>query len=65
MSASNQGIKAANASIKNIFSLLPLGSDFLILPLYPLTVCAEVLTAWGSTCLVNGRSSTPGTSVQG
>lgn len=56
-STSNQHIKGANASIKNIFSPVPLGSDFLnFVCLYPLNVCAEVLTAWGCTCEVNGRN---------
>lgn len=50
-STSNQCIKGANASIKNIFSPVLLGSDFLnFVCLYPLKVCAEILTAWGSTC---------------
>lgn len=48
---SNQCIKGANAFIKNIFSPVPLSSDCLnFVCLYLLKVCAEVLTAWGSTC---------------
>lgn len=50
-SASNQCVKGANATIKNIFSPVPLGSDFVnFVWLYPLKVCADVLTVWGSTC---------------
>lgn len=41
-STSNQPIKGANVSIKNIFSPVPLGSNFLhSVCLCPLKVCAE------------------------
>lgn len=56
-----QRIKGANASIKNTFSPVPLGLDFLnIVCFYPLRACAEELTAWGSTCPVHGRGTSRG-----
>lgn len=58
--------KGANACVTNIFSPVPLGSDFLnFVCLYPLKACAEVLAVRGSSCSVNGPRGKPRVGEQG